>query len=1093
MIAHLQSPWNQDADYRPGDPVNLIVPQLDDFNGQLHCLLGGTTSTPRALLVHFPDILLGGTRVAGSTQCTRHGYLEERFSNGNGTNAPCTKGNMYHALFQTALSKNLRMATVLEQHAREISAAHPADLLDSNMSEFQAFTYLKDSIPKMISMLNKFQRSEPIPSAVLSTGYIAGVEHHRRVCIPEVLDIEEYIAAPKFGLKGFIDASIKLKLLPGDAHARNQQQQQQQQQQGPFSIVGKTANNTINNGEVVVVAPLELKTGFSRPSDEAQVLLYLLGMEERYGHPLEWGLLINSNPQCETPQRLVARQDSLISALMAARNRLASSLARGTLPPLADSKSNCARCYSKRECMLTHAAIEHRSSENNESLDDFMQGMYPGKERDTLTVAYQSETAHLTRNDKEFLSKWADLLNLEATGAATQRPEIWAMTGKDREAAGRCVTALTIVSMKKSEGANSVLYTFAKINGGEIIQCPFPAGEMLMLGVDGRHAGVGRGHLHDCTATTLTVSMEKELREGLLFPHGRLAVKSSACCDPGISWRLDKEEVGTTTPRMRSFLYSLFAHSASSGGVEEPVSSRAAKLRKLIVDLAPPTPPLLSSLPLSSSSSPSAPLEAVLGREISRLKLNAQQASAVRAAVTTEDYTLVLGMPGAGKTTAVVAMLRVLALTGKRVLLTSYTNSAVDNVLLKLAEIATTATKGGEKSGEEDVPFVRVGRAGRVAPALLPWTPGGDRYKAETAGQLAQLVDDVKIWGVSALGVTDALIRRREFDVCIVDEAGQITLPATLGPLLRARAFVLVGDPHQLPPLVTNEAAVDGGLSEPLFARLAAAHPSAVVALPVQYRMAEDIQVLPNLLMYEGQLRCGCSQVAMAELKLPHWPLLSDFNGGGGGDGDCAAPISICGLSITASGQQQQQERHPSHHQFAGNENLKTAWVHAALSPENRVVFLDTSAMPAPEIKAGETITNPREAEIALTLVNAAVRAGLPAAAVGLISPYNRQVSLLGKMMRGAGVGDAECLTIDKAQGRDKDFIIVSLVKSNAERETGKLLTDSRRVNVAITRAKAKLVLIGDGRTLRALPLFEKILVECEKRGWVVPVPPLHD
>jgi hypothetical protein len=84
-----------------------------------------------------------------------------------------------------------------------------------------------------------------------------------------------------------------------------------------------------------------------------------------------------------------------------------------------------------------------------------------------------------------------------------------------------------------------------------------------------------------------------------------------------------------------------------------------------------------------------------------------------------------------------------------------------------------------------------------------------------------------------------------------------MVLPAALGPLLCARTFVLVGDHNQLPPLVTCKEAEASGLAESLFKRLSEAHPSAVVTLPVQYRMAADIMALPNALIYNDALRCG--------------------------------------------------------------------------------------------------------------------------------------------------------------------------------------------------------------------------------------------
>ena len=230
--------------------------------------------------------------------------------------------------------------------------------------------------------------------------------------------------------------------------------------------------------------------------------------------------------------------------------------------------------------------------------------------------------------------------------------------------------------------------------------------------------------------------------------------------------------------------------------------------------------------------------------------------------------------------------------------------------------------------------------------------------------------------------------------------------------------------------------------------------------------MASEIQVLPNLLSYNGEMRCGNDFVANQMLTFPRWASLV---GAGGG----------------ATSQQHKQV--PS---CSAGSSLPVSWIVEALDPVRRVVFLDTSSMPAPEVKIGEAVTNPTEADITLALVTAAVRAGLPAHAIGLISPYNRQVSLLSRLTQSAVVGTTECLTIDKAQGRDKECVMVSLVKSNVAKETGKLLADLRRVNVAMTRAKAKLILIGDATTLKALPLFAKVLEECEKRNWVVAIPP---
>jgi DNA replication ATP-dependent helicase Dna2 len=110
--------------------------------------------------------------------------------------------------------------------------------------------------------------------------------------------------------------------------------------------------------------------------------------------------------------------------------------------------------------------------------------------------------------------------------------------------------------------------------------------------------------------------------------------------------------------------------------------------------------------------------------------------------------------------------------------------------------------------------------------------------------------------------VSHALVTRRRFDVCVVDEAGQLTEPVCLGPLRRADSFVLVGDHHQLQPVVRARTARDEGMMVSLFERLCVAHPAAVRRLSRQYRMAGDIMLLANALVYKGALQCGAPAVS---------------------------------------------------------------------------------------------------------------------------------------------------------------------------------------------------------------------------------------
>lgn len=123
-----------------------------------------------------------------------------------------------------------------------------------------------------------------------------------------------------------------------------------------------------------------------------------------------------------------------------------------------------------------------------------------------------------------------------------------------------------------------------------------------------------------------------------------------------------------------------------------------------------------------------------------------------------------------------------------------------------------------------------------------------------------------------------ALFSRRKFDYCIVDEASQITLPTCLGPLRFADKFVLVGDHHQLSPLVRNRAAKKVGLEISLFRLLSETHEDCVVDLTHQYRMNEEIMHLSNTLIYKGRLVCGSEEVAKRHLEIPSYRFIDDVH-----------------------------------------------------------------------------------------------------------------------------------------------------------------------------------------------------------------------
>ncbi|WP_159901098.1 AAA domain-containing protein [Salinirussus salinus] len=365
---------------------------------------------------------------------------------------------------------------------------------------------------------------------------------------------------------------------------------------------------------------------------------------------------------------------------------------------------------------------------------------------------------------------------------------------------------------------------------------------------------------------------------------------------------------------------------------------------------------------------------------------NDAQDRAVRRAVGAEDFALVHGPPGTGKTYTLARMVRAMVERGERVLLSAFTNRAVDNAVEAL-----------EEQGFTDI--VRVGTESGVREDM-------QSYRLQTAGdpdECASRLQEAGVVAATTASCGSRVMREQSFDAAVVDEAGQLTEPGTLAATTLAGRFVLVGDHHQLPPVVQAE---DGGtdeyaLSESLFARLTDLHPEASVMLDRQYRMAQRIQAFASREFYEGKLR-----PATAEVAAQHVGDLPD--------------VRVDDL--------------PSHLQ-------------------DRVAFVDPDG-------ESDGNTNPAEAEAVAETVAAYRQAGVDPGDIGVIAPYRAQVAEVGKR-----VGEAVAVdTVDRFQGSSKQVVVVSFVATDDLESP--IFEDYRRVNVALTRAKKALVLVGDAEAL---------------------------
>lgn len=444
--------------------------------------------------------------------------------------------------------------------------------------------------------------------------------------------------------------------------------------------------------------------------------------------------------------------------------------------------------------------------------------------------------------------------------------------------------------------------------------------------------------------------------------------------------------------------------------------------------------------------------------------LNDPQREAIAHAMSASEVALVHGPPGTGKTRTLVEVVRQSIARGERVLVTAASNAAVDNLSAQLVET--------------NVPVVRIGHPARVSPAMEARTldalleasgafalarqwhseaidrkrrarmrldRGQIRHhelrdelreanalhrdaRQHLAGAQDAILSGAKVIAATAAGADSSLLGDLRFDLVVLDEATQAPDPLALVALARGTRAVLAGDPCQLPPTVIDPGASREGLGETIFERLADSRPETCRMLVVQHRMHEALMAFPSASMYGGRL---VAHASVARHRLEDLP-------GVGADPERPGPWHL----LDASGRGWGEER------GADDPSTRNPGLAARVAEEARRVLAR----------------------------------GLPPADLAIISMYDAQVRLLRDLLAPEVSAGLEIGSVDGFQGREKEAVIVDLVRSNDEGEIG-FLADTRRMNVALTRARRWLLVAGDGATLGGHPFYRAFLEHAEKSG----------
>ncbi|WP_408955559.1 IGHMBP2 family helicase [Natroniella sp. ANB-PHB2] len=486
--------------------------------------------------------------------------------------------------------------------------------------------------------------------------------------------------------------------------------------------------------------------------------------------------------------------------------------------------------------------------------------------------------------------------------------------------------------------------------------------------------------------------------------------------------------------------------------------------------------------------------------KFSNMALNQSQKEAVEMALAAKDFFLIHGPPGTGKTVTAIEILEQAVQRQRKVLATADSNTAVDNLVERLIKRGLNILRIGHPvrvnpilrqhtldyviegqpeykkaeqlrerayklleeqkecthpsgrwrrglSNEQIKKLANKGKSSRGVPSnkikeMADWLELQDeidrlftQIECLEDEAIKRLIKEADVICTTNSTAGSEVLAEEKFDLLVIDEATQATEPSALIPLVKADKVILAGDHKQLPPTILNKEAEKKGLSKSLFERLLEVHSFEIrEMLKLQYRMNQQIMNFINQEFYQGEL------IAANEVK--DWDLTE--------------------LDFEFSQGNSPAER--------------------ALNCKEAIAFFDTAGMSAPEYSRNNStsLQNRVEAELCTEIVNYSINGGIEQEQIAVISPYYDQVDLIKNLLK---FDHVEVNTVDGFQGREKEVIILSLVRSNSKENIG-FLRDVRRLNVSLSRAKKKLIVVGDSSTIGGDQLYYRLISYIKAAGY---------
>ena len=464
--------------------------------------------------------------------------------------------------------------------------------------------------------------------------------------------------------------------------------------------------------------------------------------------------------------------------------------------------------------------------------------------------------------------------------------------------------------------------------------------------------------------------------------------------------------------------------------------------------------------------------------------LNPTQERAVNEVLWAKDVAIVHGPPGTGKTTTLVEAINETLMRESQVLVCAQSNMAVDWISEKLVDRGINVLRIGnptrvndkmlgftyERRFESHADYPQLWAIRKAIRELRKNRKKGsenyhqkmDRLKSRAAEiELrinAELFGEARVIACTLVGSAHHLLEGMKFGTLFIDEAAQALEAACWIPMKRASRVILAGDHCQLPPTVKSIAALRAGLGKTLMERIAENKPEVVTLLKIQYRMNDEIMRFSSDWFYGGKVESAPQIKYRSVLDYDH-------------------PITWIDTG------EESEERRVKSEEFNSSSDDASE---GSEEQENSSLFTHHSSLYREQF-VGESFGRINKAEAELTLLTLAEyftkiskrRVLEERIDVGIISPYRAQVQYLKKLIKKYEFFKPyrrliSVNTVDGFQGQERDVILISLVRSNDEGQIG-FLKDLRRMNVAMTRARMQLIILGNKDTMTKHPFYKKL------------------